>query len=173
LLIATRLDVGGMTVSQAKIDRLLADNKFAIFADQRQMRRQLLGQRERQRALEAQTAHRPAHPWEKLPWTSTPRLLAEIKNAVMAMRDEADIRLLRFAELARRLEQALPNTKIREADVRTAVTLLANHGLLRPLKFGDLVLLRPDLLNGYASGHPRGPRASGRNRLRRGRIDLP
>jgi hypothetical protein len=112
-------------------------------------------------------------PWERLPWTSTPRLLAEIKNAVMAMRDEADIRLLRFAELARRLEQALPNTKIREADVRTAVTLLANHGLLRPLKFGDLVLLRPDLLNGYASGHPRGPRASGRNRLRRGRIDLP
>ena len=46
-------------------------------------------------------------PWDKLPWTSTPRLLAELKNAVVAMRDERDIRLLRFAELTQRLEQVL------------------------------------------------------------------
>jgi GAF domain-containing protein len=67
------------------------------------------------------------------------------------MRDQSDIRLLRFAELAQRLEQALPKEKLGEADVRTAVRLLANHGLVRPLKFGDLVLLRPELLNGYAA----------------------
>lgn len=54
-------------------------------------------------------------PWDKLPWTSTPRLLAELKNAVMAMRDESDIRLLRFSELAQRLEQALPGEKSRRA----------------------------------------------------------
>ncbi len=66
------------------------------------------------------------------------------------MRDDTDIRLLRFAELAQRLETILPEEAFDEADIRTAVTLLANHGLVRPLKFGDLVLLRPDLLNGYA-----------------------
>ena len=43
--------------------------------------------------------------------------------------------------------------------MRTAVTLLANHGLARPLKFGDLVLLRPDLLNGYAGAIIRAARA--------------
>src|SRR5262245_5907388 len=75
------------------------------------------------------------------------------------MRDESDIRLLRFAELAQRLEQALPGEKFGESEVRTAVTLLANHGLARSLKFGDLVLLRPDLLNGYAGAIIRAARA--------------
>jgi hypothetical protein len=98
-------------------------------------------------------------PWDKLPWTSTPRLLAELKTAVMMMRDERDIRLLRFAELTQRLEQALPGEKFGESDVRTAVTLLANHGLARPLKFGDLVLLQPELLNGYAGAIIRAARA--------------
>ena len=94
-----------------------------------------------------------------MPWTSTPRLLAELKNAVMAMRDKSDIRLLRFSELAQRLKQALPDEKFDESEVRTAVTLLANHGLARPLKFGDLVLLRPDLINGYAGAVIRTARA--------------
>ncbi len=98
-------------------------------------------------------------PWGKLPWTSTPRLLAQLKNAVLAMRDKNDIRLLRFAELAQRLEQMLPGEKFGEPDVRTAVTLLANHGLTRPLKFGDLVLLQPELLNGYAGAIIRAARA--------------
>src|SRR6185312_607725 len=97
--------------------------------------------------------------WSSLPWTATPRLLAELKNAVMTIRDETDIRLLRFPELAQRLEQALPGERFGESDVRTAVTLLANHGLARPLKFGDLVLLRPDLLNGYAGAIIRAARA--------------
>jgi DNA-directed RNA polymerase subunit RPC12/RpoP len=98
-------------------------------------------------------------PWSTLPWTATPRLLAELKNAVMTIRDKTDIRLLRFPELVQRLEQALPGERFGEAAVRTAVTLLANHGLARPLKFGDLVLLRPDLLNGYAGAIIRAARA--------------
>ena len=53
----------------------------------------------------------------------------------------------------------LPAERFGESDVRTAVTLLANHGLARLLKFGDLVLLRPDLLNGYAGAIIRAARA--------------
>ena len=44
--------------------------------------------------------------------------------------DGGDIRLLRFSELAQRLEAALPGGRFDEPDVRTAVTLLANHGLV-------------------------------------------
>jgi len=47
-------------------------------------------------------------PWEALPWTATPRLLAKLKEALLKMRATADIRLLRFSELAQWLEQALP-----------------------------------------------------------------
>lgn len=39
------------------------------------------------------------------------------------------------------------------------MTLLGNHGLARPLKFGDLVLLQPELLNGYAAAIIRSARA--------------
>ena len=38
-------------------------------------------------------------PWDTLPWTSTPRLLADIKNAILDMTEHRDIRLLRFSEL--------------------------------------------------------------------------
>jgi len=46
-----------------------------------------------------------------------------------------------------------------QSDVQTAVTLLANHGLALLLKFGDLVLLQPELLNGYAGAIIRAARA--------------
>ena len=57
------------------------------------------------------------------------------------------------------MEQALPGERFGESDVRTAVSLLANHGLARSLKFGDLVLLQPELLNGYAGAIIRAARA--------------
>ncbi len=160
LLIPTRLDVGGMTVSDRKIKRFLKDHGFIDYLPTSAKRGDNCsdeangGQPSQLKQLIARHI-----PWDKLPWTSTPRLLAEIKNAVMALRDKQDIRLLRFAELAQRLETALPKETISEADVRTAVTLLGNHGLVRALKFGDLVLLRPDLLNGYAAAIIRAARA--------------
>ena len=75
------------------------------------------------------------------------------------MTEQKDIRLLRFSELCQRLEQTLTGFTVGEADVRTAITLLANHVLVVPLKFGDLVLLRPELLNGYAGAVIRSARA--------------
>jgi hypothetical protein len=83
--------------------------------------------------------------------TSTPRLLAAMKSAVMEMRNQADVELLRFAELAQRLEHALPQDNVEEGDMRAAVALLANQGLAPTLGFGDLVLLRPEVVNAYVS----------------------
>ncbi len=81
-------------------------------------------------------------------WPPSP-LLVELKKAVLERRDGRDIRLLRFAELAQRLEQMLPKETFGETEVRTTVILLANHGLARLLKFGDLVLL----LRGRGESH--------------------
>ena len=160
LLIFSQIDVGGMKLGNAKIDRFREQHGFADWLP--------TSAKTGENCSDKENGGKPSKlkqliagsiPWDKLPWTSTPRLLAELKNAVMAMRDESDIRLLRFSELAQRLEQALPGEKFGEPDVRTAVTLLANHGLARPLKFGDLVLLRPDLINGYAGAVIRAARA--------------
>lgn len=151
LLIFSQTDVGGMKLGNAKIERFREQHGFADWLDtSAKTGKNCSDQKNRNKASKLKQLIAKSIPWDKLPWTSTPRLLAELKKAVMAMRDERDIRLLRFAELAQRLEQALPGEKFTETDVRTAVTLLANHGLVRPLKFGDLVLLQPELLNGYA-----------------------
>jgi WD40 repeat protein len=160
LLIPTRLDVGGMKVSERKIKRFLKDHGFIACLPTSAKRGDNCSD-EANGGGPSQLKQLIARhiPWDRLPWTSTPRLLAKIKNAVMGLRDKQDIRLLRFAELAQRLETALPKVTISEADVRTAVTLLGNHGLMRALKFGDLMLLRPDLLNGYAAAIIRAARA--------------
>ena len=160
LLIFSQTDVGGMKISNAKIDRFREQCGFAGWLHTSAKTGENCsdevngGEPSALKQLIAESI-----PWETLPWTSTPRLLAELKNAVVAMRDETDIRLLRFAELAQRLEQTLPGETFGESEIRTAVTLLANYGLARPLKFGDLVLLRPDLLNGYAGAIIRAARA--------------
>ena len=160
LLIPTRLDVGGLKVSDRKIKRFLKDYGFIDYLPTSAKRGDNCsdkangGQPSQLKQLIARHIL-----WDKLPWTSTPRLLAKIKNAVMALRDKQDIRLLRFAELAQRLETTLPKEAISESDVRTAVTLLGNHGLVLALKFGDLVLLRPEMINGYAGAIIRAARA--------------
>jgi GTPase SAR1 family protein len=160
LLIASRIDVGGVIVSQAKIDQFLREHRFQDYLATSALRGD--------NCSDAANGGKPSAlkqliarhiPWENLAWTSTHNVLAELKNAAMRMGDSEDIRLIRFAELSQRLEQALPGEVFDESDVRTAVTLLANQGLARALKFGDLVLLRPDLLSGYAGAIIRAARA--------------
>jgi WD40 repeat protein len=151
LLVFSQVDVGYMKLSDAKIERFAKEHGFArwIATSAKTGLNCSDGENEGEpsRLKQLIADHIP---WDRLPWTATPRLLAELKEAMMKMRDTADIRMLRFSELAQRLKEGLPGEKLGESEVRTAVTLLANHGLVLPLKFGDLVLLQPELLNGYA-----------------------
>lgn len=160
LLILSQVDVGGPKLSDAKLDQFCRENSFDAWLSTSALNgRNCSDEENGGRPSKLKRLIADSIPWDKLPWTSTARLLAELKNAMVAMRDERDIRLIRFAELSQRLEHALPGEKFSESDVRTAVTLLANHGLALPLKFGDLVLLQPELLNGYASAIIRAARA--------------
>ncbi len=160
LLVFSQVDVGGMKISDAKIERFAKEHGFAEWlatSAKTGLNCSDVANGGEPSRLKQLIADRI--PWDKLPWTATPRLLAELKEALLKMRAAADIRLLRFSELAQRLEQALPGEQFGQSDVRTAVTLLANHGLALPLKFGDLVLLQPELLNGYAGAIIRAARA--------------
>ncbi|WP_295881052.1 TIR domain-containing protein [uncultured Thiohalocapsa sp.] len=160
LLVFSQVDVGGMKLGDAKIERFAEAHGFDAWLAT--SAKTGAGCSDAANGGAPSTLKRliaESIPWQRLPWTATPRLLAELKGAVMRMRDASDIRLLRFRELEQRLEQALPNERFDQADVRTAVTLLANHGLAMVLKFGDLVLLQPELLNGYAGAVIRAARA--------------
>lgn len=160
LAVFSQVDVGEPKLGKTKLDRFCQEQGFADWL--------ITSAKNGRNCSDAENGGQPSTlkqliadsiPWERLPWTATPRLLAELKSALLAMRDTTDIRLLRFAELAQRLEQTLPGEHFGESDVRTAVSLLANHGLARSLKFGDLVLLQPELLNGYAGAIIRAARA--------------
>lgn len=160
LLIPSQIDVGGLKVSDRKIEHFCKQQGFLTCLPTSAKSGENCsdaGNRGKPSALKRLIAE--SIPWEELPWTSTPRLLAELKNRVVAMYDQEDIRLLRFSELRQRLEQSLPHEAFNEPQVRTAVTLLSNHGLVQVFEFGDLVLLRPDLLNGYAGAVIRAARA--------------
>lgn len=161
LLVFSQIDVGGMKIGNAKIERFAKAHRFAHWlATSAKTGENCSDGANRAQPSKLKQLIADSIPWDKLPWTAVhPPILAELKSAVQKMRDKTDIRLLRFAELAQRLEQTLPGERFGEPDVRTAVTLLANQGLARPLKFGDLVLLQPELLNGYAGAIIRSARA--------------
>ncbi|MCP3995785.1 MAG: DUF4365 domain-containing protein [bacterium] len=158
LLIAARVDVGGVRVSRKKIDRFLEKRGYAGYLETSAKRGDACSDDaggDEPSALKRMIAEHI--PWADLPWTSTPRLLAELKTAVLEITEE--VALLRFAGLEQRLRKDLPGENFGESDVRTAVTLLSNHGLVQPFDFGDLVLLKPHLLNGYAAAVIRAARA--------------
>ncbi|HEX8292531.1 MAG TPA: DUF4365 domain-containing protein, partial [Pyrinomonadaceae bacterium] len=160
LLVAARVDVGGARVSRKKIESFMEEHDFAGYVATSAARGDNCSDKGNGGLPSELKKLIAGHiPWDGLPWTSTPKLLADVKSAVLDMAEKKEIRLLRFAELCQRLEQALPGHSIGESDARTAVTLLANHGLVMPLDFGELVLLRPDLMHGYASAVIRAARA--------------
>ncbi len=161
LAIFSQVDVGEPKLGKTKLDRFCQQHGFADWL--------ITSAKNGRNCSDAENGGKPSKlkqliadsvPWDKLPWTAVhPPILAELKDTLLKMRATTDIRLLRFAELAQRLEQTLPGERFGESDVRTAVSLLANHGLARSLKFGDLVLLQPELLNGYAGAIIRAARA--------------
>ncbi len=153
ILIAARADVGGTRISDRKLARFIEEQDGIVDYISTSAKRgdncsDLLNGGMASMLKEAIAKHVP---WTRLPWTSTPRFLDDLKKALIEMKDQREIRLLRFSELLQRLEQTFPGEIFSKAHVRTAITLLANLGLVMPLKFGDLVLLRPELLNGYAA----------------------
>ena len=160
ILVFSQIDVGGLKVSNAKVERFYKRHEFAGWVPTSARS----GEGCSDSASPSGTSELKEMiadiiPWKQLPWTRTPETLNCLKEAVMEVRERYGVSLLRFGELFQRVQYALPNLEFDERSVRTALTLLGNHGIVKSLMFGDLVLLRPDLLNGYASAIIRAARA--------------
>ena len=88
LLVFSQVDVGGRKLGNTKIERFRDQYGFADWVDtsaktgENCSDRSNAGHPSKLKQLIASSI-----PWDKLPWTSTPRLLAELKSAVLAMRD--------------------------------------------------------------------------------------
>ena len=76
-----------------------------------------------------------------------------LKDAILAARDAQGTGgvVVQPDELESRVRQAAPDLTFTAEDLRAVTGLLAGEGVLHALPYGDLVVLQPSWVNGYAS----------------------
>jgi small GTP-binding protein len=143
LLVAGRVDAGGLRVSRSEVEKFAAERKFRGFLE--------TSAKTGFRCEELNQAILDAIPWDELPCRTTKVLFKRLKEEIIALKDEGRV-LMRFNELRETLQlrffgELAPFT---DAELRAVLTLLAGPGVVWELEFGSWVLLQPERINAYA-----------------------
>jgi small GTP-binding protein len=171
ILVAARTDVGGVRMTAGDIEAYCKEHGYIAH---------LPTSAEKDEGCDdLRAAILKAIPWDKLPRTSSPEIFKRIKDFLADVRQGNRI-LVREADLRAEFNrQAGEKDKPTEAEFRTVIGHVETAGLIKRLSFGDFVLLKPELLNGYASDivdaarrHPAGLGAVSKADVLDGRIRL-
>ena len=163
-LVAARADRGGINVSDQRIRKLMADFGLEDYV--------------KTSALEGtnvdllRTRLLAAIDWTRIPEVTSTALFAEVKQFVMSQKSAPGSLMTPIDELCRMFQQAVPEGQqllIGEQPADAAgsgspelasarltsvfegcVARLESHDLVKRLKWGDYVLLQPELLDTYA-----------------------
>jgi small GTP-binding protein len=143
LLVAGRMDAGGLRVSRSQIEKFVAERGFTCFLE--------TSAKTGEHCEELKQAILRGIRWENIPWRSSPVLFKRLKEEIVRLRD-ADRVLMRFNELrdALRLRLAGEDGRFKDEELRAVVRLLAGPGAVWELSFGSWVLLQPERINAYA-----------------------
>lgn len=135
LLVAARLDAGGLRGSRSSIDKFVSENGFSKYLE--------TSAKENIGCEELRTAIVESICWEDLPWRSSPVLFKKLKEAIVRLKDSGQV-MLRFTELRQRLELELgADDRFADADLQAVIGLLSGPGVLCDLRFGAFVLMQP------------------------------
>ena len=152
-LVAARADRGGFGVSaervQAMVDDLGLDGFFETSA------------KEGWQVADLSQAIRDGIDWDALPMISSSALFDSIKQFLLEEKQQHRL-LSTIDDLFRGFRRAHPDTAdggALRASFETCIGRVESRGLIRRLRFGDLVLLQPELLDAYASGMVQAARA--------------
>ena len=144
-LVSARCDVSQVTVDQKEINRKLVeyelDNYFCTSAFTGKGVDELL-----QHILNN-------IPWSKLPRTSTPRLFQLIREYLLNQKEKGKT-LLSLDKIKTEVSQMYLEVTVEDEEIETVVNLLQARGFiyfLEPTPNLSLVLLKPELINKYAS----------------------
>jgi WD40 repeat protein/GTPase SAR1 family protein len=144
-LVAARADRGGVGVSRQRIEKLVQENGFDGYFE--------TSAKEGWQIAELIDAVRNAIDWNVLPRVNSNELFQRIKGFLVAEKEAGQ--LLTTAEDLYRalLHQAgdLADTPLLRAQFDTCIGRIEARDLIRRLKFGNLVLLQPEMLDAYAS----------------------
>jgi WD40 repeat protein len=143
LLVAGRIDAGGLRVSREKIEGFAKERGFVHYLET--SAKADLG------CQELKSAILDGIRWAEIPWRCSPRLFRRLKEEVIRFRDEGRV-LMRFNELrdALRLRLAGENASFKDDELKAVLGLLSSPGVVWELAFGNWVLLQPERINAYA-----------------------
>lgn len=143
LLVAGRVDAGGLRFSRSELDKFAKERQFPVFLET--SAKQNLGCEELKQAILA------AINWDEIPCRTTEVLFKRLKEEIILLKDAGRV-LMRFNELRETLQMRLSGESQRFTDeeLRAVLTLLAGPGVVWELKFGAWVLLQPERINAYA-----------------------
>jgi hypothetical protein len=143
LLVAGRVDAGGLRVSRSQIEIFKKERGYLDFLE--------TSARTGLRCDELKQAILKGIRWEDIPWRSSPQLFKRLKEEMIKLKDGGKV-LMRFNELRETLQLRLSDglTRFTDDELKAVVGLLSGPGVVWELKFGSWVLLRPGHINAYA-----------------------
>jgi small GTP-binding protein len=103
--------------------------------------------------------------WDRLPFTSSPELWNQVRTFLVESRAEG-VYMTTRARLRKSFEQKVQNAVLSDDAFSTVIAHAEVQGLVSRLSFGDYVLLKPELLNWYASAIVRVARDNGLGSVR-------
>ncbi|MFI7598308.1 TIR domain-containing protein [Actinoplanes sp. NPDC049681] len=143
-LVAGRIDRGGVGVGRQRITTLCEEYGIDAFYE--------TSAKEGLNVAELTDAIRNAIPWDHLPTVSSNTLFDRMRDFLLE--EKQDGRLLATMDDLFRAYRAKyrddSGTTLR-ANFEVCLGRIESRGLLRRLRFGDLILLQPELLDAYAS----------------------
>jgi len=145
ILVAARADREGIAVSQGRIAELVQSLGFAAYLE--------TSAESAWNIAPLQEAIRRSIDWSTLPRVSSTALFQHIKTFLDSEKSAGRILCTLDTLYAAflRLPGAPVETELLRAQFDTGIKLAAGRGLVRPLSFGSLVLLRPEVMDSYAS----------------------
>lgn len=146
LLVSARADRGGVGVGKARIETLVRELGFDGYFE--------TSAKEGWGIAELSRAIREAVVWESLPQVSSTSLFQRIQAFLTFEKEDAGHLLTTIDELYtafRRFDRSLDTSDDLRAQFITCIGRVESHDLIRRLSFGKLILLRPELLDTYAS----------------------
>jgi small GTP-binding protein len=143
LLVAGRVDAGGLRVSRTQIEAFKNERGYLQLLE--------TSAKTNLNCEELKQAILDGIQWENIPWRSSPLLFKRLKEEIISLKDAGRV-LMRFNELRETLQLRLSGEVARFTDeeLKAVVSLLAGPGVVWELNFGHWVLLQPERINAYA-----------------------
>ena len=143
LLVAGRVDAGGLRVSRSQVEAFAKERGYMQFLET-SAKANICCEELKQAILDGIW-------WENIPWYSSPLLFKRLKEEIIRLKDAGCV-LRRFNELQETLQLRLSGEtgQFSDEELKAVVSLLAGPGVVWELKFGSWVLLQPERINAYA-----------------------